>query len=246
MYDWMLPLTAPLSSQWLLAAPLLSLWRILASILILLIGALVARQVTGWLRYVARRATSAAVIKDSPVSALWETTEGLKGTGVITTLVFWAIMLLFIAWAGELLGIRFFSDIVSVVLSAVPHFISAAVVLLLGVMLAGVGERVVKQQAKRFAPQQAVLIGTFFSYGILILFSLMAVSELGIASNFILLLFAGCVFALALAVGLALGLGAKDLVAESLRSMVNDERLRRDGLVEPKNIPASKKPRQAK
>lgn len=234
MNDWLTPLSTSSATSWILAAPLFSLWRIIASLLVLLLGVFVAGRVTSWLRQLARRATSNPAIKDSPVSAMWETTEGLKGTGVVSTLVFWLVMTLFIAWAGELLGIQFFSDIVAAILLLIPRLLSAAIVLVLGIVLAGVGERVIKQQAKRFAPQQAVLAGTFFSYGIMILFSLMAVSELGIASNFILLLFAGCVFALALAAGLALGLGAKDLVSESLRSMVNDENLRREvGLVEP-------------
>lgn len=226
MYDWTFPTTVPLNS-WVMAAPLFSLWRIVASILILLIGVFIARLITSWLRSMVRRFTAVPVIKDSPVSSLWETTEGLKGTGVVSTIVFWSVMLLFIAWAGELLGIHFFSQIVAAFLLAVPHVLSAAVILILGIMLAGVGERVIKQQAKRYAPQQAVLIGTFFSYGVMILFGLMAVSELGIASNFILILFAGCVFALALAAGLAIGLGAKDLVADSLQSMVRLENQRR-------------------
>lgn len=234
MYDWTLPLTVNSSSQWLYFTPLLSLWRVLASALILLVGIYVARSITHWLRRVARKATSAAPVKDSPVSALWETTEGLKGTGLISTVVFWLVMTLFIAWAGELLGIRFLSNLVSSFFLIIPRIFSATIVLILGVVLAGVGERVIKQQAKRFAPQQAVLVGTFFSYAIMILFALMAVSELGIASNFILILFAGCVLALALGAGLAFGLGAKDLVADSLRGMVQDEHTRRkSGLVEP-------------
>lgn len=220
-------IVSPTAQAWIVESSLFSLWRILASLFILLIGLVVARSVTRWLRQLTRKATSAPAVKDSPLSVVWETTEGLKGTGVITTVVFWAVMIFFVAWAGELLGVRFLSDFVALILRAIPHLVSALIILVLGLMLAGVGERVIKQQAKRFAPQQAVVIGTFFSYGIMVLFGLMAVSELGIASNFIVLLFAGCVFALSLAVGLALGLGAKDLVAESLKGMAHDERLRR-------------------
>lgn len=240
MNNWLLPFTAP---NWILAAPLLSLWRVGASILVLFLGVMVASQVTRWLRRMTRRAMTAPAVQDSPVSSLWETTEGLKGTGVVSTLVFWAVMMIFIAWAGELLGISFFSDIVAALLAAVPRVLSALVVIVLGVMLAGVAERVVKQHAKRIAPQQAVLIGTFTSYGIMVLFGLMAVSELGIASNFILLLFGGCVFALSLAAGIALGFGAKDLVAESLRSMVRDENIRRTPVTEV--TPRKKKTPQA-
>lgn len=227
-------------------APLFSLWRVIASLLVVLAGVFVSRTITHWLRQVARRATSTPALKDSPVSALWETTEGLKGTGLVSTIVFWLIMTLFIAWAGELLGIRFLSDVVSTIFLAIPRLFSAAIVLILGIVLAGVGERVIKQQAKRFAPQQAVLAGTFFSYGIMILFTLMAVSELGIASNFILILFAGCVFALALGAGLALGLGSKDLVSDSLRGMVQDESDRRQStLVEPVIVAKKRATRKA-
>ncbi len=225
MYEFFSPLTVP--SHWIYAAPLLSLWRVLASILIVLLGMLLAGKVTGWLRRLARSASVAPAVKDSPVSSLWETTQGLKGTGVVSTIIFWMVLLPFIAWAGDVLGIRFLSEIVNTIIRLIPRLFSATIVLILGVVLAGVGERLIKQQAKRYAPQQSVLVGTFFSYAIMILFGLMAISELGIASNFILLLFSGCVFAFALAVGLAFGLGAKDLVAESLHAMVSDERARR-------------------
>lgn len=242
MTQWIVPSASPLAT-WTVVPNLTLFLPVLFSALIVLLGLVVAKQIVGLLRRSVSQAVSAPSVKDSPLSALWETTEGLRGTGVLSTIVFWAILLIFISWAGEILGISFFAQIVSGVLFFVPKIFSALILLLLGVMLAGVGERIAKQQIKRIAPQQAVLLGTFTSYGIVILFGLMALSELGIASNFILLLFAGCVFSLALAAGLAFGFGAKDLVADSLANMVQDERLRRKQ-VRPESSekkPASKK-----
>ena len=54
------------------------------------------------------------------------------------------------------------------------------------------------------------------SYLVMTLSVMAAISELGIASEFIMILFIGMVSALALGVGLAVGLGGKDLVSRLL------------------------------
>ena len=77
------------------------------------------------------------------------------------------------------------------------------------------------------ASSQAVLAGTIASSFTLVMFVLIAMSELGIASEFIMILFAGFVFAFALAAGIALGWGSKDIVSHSLSKIVQEETAQR-------------------
>lgn len=225
-----------MSANWLSSTALLSpqvallsdaLLRITLSVLVLLFGVVVSRKVTQLLRRAAKSILSRQMVKESPVGSVLESTHALRGSGVFTTVVFWVLMLLFLSIAGEILGITLFTNFVSLILGFIPTLLSALIVLGFGVVIAGMVERVVKKQFKRLAPQQSVLAGTLASYFTLSLFALIALSELGIASDFILVLFAGFVLATALSIGLAIGLGAKDLVRESLTSMVNEEKLRR-------------------
>lgn len=204
---------------------LTSLWatRVILSIVVLLIGFVVAKKLTQWIRRGISNVFSRQSVIDSPLGMFSEYALSLRGSGVVSTFVFWLIFVLFLSIAGEILGIYFFTQVLSLILSTIPSLVSAFVVFVLGVMLAGVVERVVKQQLKRVAPQQAVLTGTLSSYVVLALFALIALSELGVASEFILVLFTGVVMAIALAVGIGLGFGAKDLVADMLENMVRDE-----------------------
>lgn len=206
-----------------------SLYRVGLSILVLLVGVFVARKITSAIRKIARSLFKQKTVAESPLGTLFDTTQSLKGSGVVSHIIFWTIMLLFLSIAGEILGITLFTNFVSLILGYIPMLLSALIVLGFGVVISGVVERVVKKQFKRLAPQQSVLAGTLASYFTLSLFALIALSELGIASDFILVLFAGFVMATALSIGLAIGLGAKDLVRDSLTNMVNEEKQRRQG-----------------
>lgn len=204
-----------------------SVFRVVLSVLVLLVGIFVSRRITAVIRRSVGSVIKRKTITESPVGALFDTTQVLRGSGVFSNLIFWSIMLVFLSISGEILGITLFTNVVSLILGYIPMVLSALVVFGFGVVISGVVERVVKKHLKRLAPQQAVLVGTLSSYFTLSLFGLIALSELGIASDFILVLFAGFVLATALSIGLAVGLGAKDLVRDSLTSMVNEEKQQR-------------------
>jgi len=200
-----------------------SVWRFVASAAILLTGVLAASQITKAVRQSVSKLVHQSQLQDSPLGVVVEPATTLRGSGIFSTVVFSSIMFLFVAWAGEILGITFFANIVNMIATYMPSIFSALIVLILGILLAGVAERVVKQQFRRVAPSRAVLAGTAASSFTLIMFVLIALSELGIASEFILILFGGFIFAIALATGIGLGLGAKEIIADSLESMVSEE-----------------------
>jgi hypothetical protein len=204
--------------------------RFILSAVILLLGFLVAQAVTKAVRRLVVRLFSQKQVADSPLGEVVMPMNSLRGSGLFSSIVYALVLFLFIAIAGEVLGITFFSQIVSLVLAFVPNLAAALVVLVLGFLLAGIAERVVKQQFRRFFPSQALLAGTIASSSVIVLFFLMAIAELGIAQEFIFILFAGVVFTISLGVGLALGLGGQDTVREMLRSFVHrDENNRSSG-----------------
>jgi hypothetical protein len=200
-----------------------SVWRFVASVAILLTGVIAARQITKGIRRTVSKVVQQSQLQDSPLGVVVEPATTLRGSGIFSTVLFSSIMFLFVAWAGEILGITFFANIVNMIATYLPSIFSALIVLILGILLAGVAERVVKQQFRRVAPSRAVLAGTAASSFTLIMFVLIALSELGIASEFILILFAGFIFAIALATGIGLGFGAKEIIADSLENMVKEE-----------------------
>lgn len=135
---------------------------------------------------------------------------------VLGTMVKWFIVLIFFIAAVNILGLTTVSALLAGILSYIPSVLSAVIVLAIGVLLAGVVERVVKGALASVDLKTARLMGKVASYAVVTVASLAALSELSIAENFINILFIGFISMLSLGFGLALGLGGKDLVAKLL------------------------------
>ena len=84
--------------------------------------------------------------------------------------------------------------------------------------LVGIIEGVVKGSIKSIDGKSSRLLGKISSYMVITITLLAAISELGIASEFIYIMFVGFVTTMTLGFGLALGLGGKGLV----ENIIND------------------------
>lgn len=131
-------------------------------------------------------------------------------------LVKWLVLLLFIVAATNLLGLTAVSQAITQLLGYLPHIISALVVLFIGILLSGLVESLVKGALSGYSVATARLVSKIASYIILVFSILAAISELQIAANFIYIFFIGFITTLSLALGLAFGLGSKDLVNQIL------------------------------
>lgn len=135
---------------------------------------------------------------------------------VFGSIIKWVIVLVFFIASVNILGLTTVSDLLAGILSYVPSILSAVIVLAIGILLAGVVERVVKGALATVDLKTSRLMGKIASYTIITIAALAALSELNIAESFINILFIGFVSMLAIGFGLALGLGGKDLVAKLL------------------------------
>jgi hypothetical protein len=96
----------------------------------------------------------------------------------------------------------------------------------IGVLLAGLVEGVVKGALASVDLKTARLMGKIASYTVVTIATLAAFSELKIAESFINILFIGFVAMLSLGFGLAIGLGAKDVIGQALSEWYKE--LKRD------------------
>lgn len=137
-------------------------------------------------------------------------------------LVKWIIIFVFFITTVNILGLESVSAVLNSILASVPSVLSAAFILTAGVLLAGLVESLVKGSVGQVDIKIGRIAGKFASYIVIIFAILAAVNELGIAQALINILFMGVVAMLALGFGLALGLGAKDLVAKILTEWYED------------------------
>jgi len=195
---------------------------ILGAILVFAIGLLVA----GWVKTLVKKLLEALslskLLQGTGVRKFLDKAD-IKASleSVIGELFRWLIILVFFIATVNVLGLVTVSDFLSSILGYIPRVISAALVLAAGVLVAGWVESLVKGAVGSVNLGTARLLGKISSYTIVVFTALAAISELGIAAQFINTLFIGFVAMLSLGLGLAFGLGAKDVVGEVLRDWHN-------------------------
>lgn len=167
------------------------------------------------------------LIKDSKFKAFLVKAEVTdKVEEVIGSILKWLIVLTFFIAATNILGLSTVSNVLGGVLGYVPNVVSAVIVMAIGVLLAGIVEGVVKGALASVDLKTSRLMGKIASYTVVTITTLAAFSELKIASSFINILFIGFVAMLALGFGLAIGLGAKDVIGAALSDWYKE--LKRD------------------
>lgn len=163
------------------------------------------------------------LIQDSKIKGFLlkaEITEKIEE--VLGSSLKWLIVLTFFVAATRIIGLTTVSDLLVGVLGYIPSVLSAVIVLTIGVLLAGLVEGLVKGALASVDLKTARLMGKVASYTVVTVAVLAAFSELKIAASFINIIFIGFVSMLALGCGLAIGLGAKDLVSTILADWYKD------------------------
>jgi len=134
----------------------------------------------------------------------------------LTEIVYWFVIYLFLISVFSTLGVTSIAEFMQKLLSFLPNMLIALFIFLLSVILAGLAESFVKNAFSGFDIASSRLMAKITSYTVVVIGSLIALSELGIAEHFINILFIGFILTLSLGIGLAFGLGSKDLVSKIL------------------------------
>jgi hypothetical protein len=135
-------------------------------------------------------------------------------------LVKWFVIIVFLLSSLQVLGltqVTFFLQ--QVVLSYVPQVIVAVLILLVAAVIAEVAQSVVGGAARAAGIASAGFAGAVARWSIWAFAIIVALSQLGIGTQYFQTLFTGLVVALSLAFGLAFGLGGQETAARALDRM---------------------------
>lgn len=146
----------------------------------------------------------------------WQVSHLLGG------LVRWFFIIVAFLATVDLLGLQELSDYISEILLYVPNIIVAALIILVAAVLANFLEKLVMASVKATEVGPARFVGTIVRWSVWGFAILAALSQLGIANTLIEILFMGFVAMLALAGGLAFGLGGKEVAGEILKKIRAD------------------------
>lgn len=198
-----------------LAVFLAAIPAILGAIVILVIGWIVSsilgRLVTSLLRRVRFDQLAA---KSGVTDVLARSNVQADPAGVVGGLVKWYIRLVFILMAANAVGITAIAGVVNQVLGFIPNLLVAALILAAFAWLANIARNFVGGAVESAGMPNGRALGTIayvtvFAFGIIA-----AADQIGIAQTLLNTLFIGVVGALALAFGLAFGLGGREAAAE--------------------------------
>lgn len=198
--------------------------RIIIAILILVlgwvIGAFLERAVREVLRSLKMDRALANVGVDELVS---HTGMQLNSGSFIGGLIKWFIIAVFLVAAVNVLGLVDLNVFLNViVLSFLPNIIVSALVLMVAAILSDAVQRLVYFSAKGTGVKSAHLLGLIAKWSIWIFALLVVMNQLNIGAEFAQILFTGIIFMVALAGGLAFGLGGRDWAAGILERVTDD------------------------
>lgn len=147
--------------------------------------------------------------------------------GFIGGLVKWFIVIVFLMTSLELLHLSAVNQFLrEVVLQYLPQVIIAALILIVATIVADAARKLVTGSAKAANVHSARMLGTISYYAIWIFALIIALSQLGVAPAFMQILFTGIIAMLAIAGGLAFGLGGKEAAGRSIDKISGEMSMR--------------------
>lgn len=206
------------------------LWHVIPALLIaaliLIAGYFVARQIEKWVDATLKRLDFNRMAEAGGFREVVDRTGAqLDPVHAVGKLLFWLVMLIVILLASAALGLESINEMFGIMISFIPTLISAIVIVILGMVvgefvrgliLASAGNVEGVPTLAKVAKGSVVVIAIF-----------MALQQLGVGEEIVTAAFTLILGAVALAVGLAFGLGNTHLAGEITRRWYDRNRERR-------------------
>ncbi len=143
---------------------------------------------------------------------------------VVGKLMFWLMMLVVILLASAALGLESINEMFGAMISFLPALISAVVVIILGMIVGEFVRGIIIASAG--AVEGVTTVAKLAKSGVVIIALFLALQQLNVGDEFVISAFTLLFAAIALAVGLAFGLGNRDLAGEITRKWYEEGRRR--------------------
>ena len=195
---------------------LLTLWggvalflpRLVAAVVVFLVGWLIAVLFAKLAFHVVRVLHLDNALSRVGFRKAWERSGFKLDTPMLFyELVKWFFVVVFLMAATNILGLSQVSEFLRTVVFYLPNVIVAAVILLIGILVAKFLESVVRASVKAAGLMSANFLGALTKWAVFVFSMLIALAQLKVADDIIKIVITGLIAAGALAMGLAFGLG---------------------------------------
>ncbi|MBY0539674.1 hypothetical protein K2P56_04585 [Patescibacteria group bacterium] len=223
---WADVLTASFQNLWLGIIAFVP--NIIVAVIIFVLGWLVGAALGRIIAQVIKAIKLDAALKNTGLNEAVERAGFTLDSGAfLGMLVQWFFIIVFLMASLEVLGLTQVNLFLqNVVLAYLPQVIVAALILLVGAVVAQVAKDIVGGAAKAAGVHGAGFAGSIAMWAVWIFTLIAALDQLQVAQAFIQTLYTGVIIAVSLAVGLAFGLGGQEAAAraiEKMRSQLGDK-----------------------
>ena len=187
---------------------------VIGALLILLVGYIIAKVVSGIVRKLLERAGADRAFAERGKAVYGNRATSIRPSSLGGTIVFWVIMLVFLIAAANFLGWPQVSLLLNNFIGWLPNLIVAVIILIAAPVVGRIVRGAVESGSAQLGMSSGSTLGRVAEIGVIAFAVLIAINQVGIATDLVIILFIGLVAALALAFGLAFGLGGRDVAGQ--------------------------------
>ncbi len=138
----------------------------------------------------------------------------------IGEIVRWILVIIFLLASVEILGLSEFAEFLRKVVLWLPNLLVGILILVVGVILAEILEKIIKAGVKKMEVSYAGLLASITKIAIYVFAVLAALSQLGVTPVIVNAIIFGLIGTLVLSLGLAFGLGGKEAAAKIIEQIM--------------------------
>ena len=146
---------------------------------------------------------------------------------IIGVLVYWLLMLVVMLAAVNALQLNVAAELLHQVVLYIPNVLASVFILVIGIFLANVVANAVRTTVATAGVKQARSLGQFTQVIIMVFAIIEALNQLKVDTTIVELVIKAVLGALALGVGLAIGLGCKDIAARYVSQLIDSFKTKR-------------------
>lgn len=216
--SWTELVLGSLSALWASVASFLP--SLIGALIVLLIGLIFAAVIRSLIHRLIDSIRLDTLLKSSGAEMYFER-AGLKLSSgkFFGLLVYWFILIVFVLAAADILGLYGLSLFLRSVVAYLPSVFVAVLIMLAAVLIANFLRSLVRHSVVSARLHAAKFLGTLTWWTLVIFGFLTSLIQLGVAADIIRNIITGLVAMIALAGGIAFGLGGKDYAAHLLEKL---------------------------
>ena len=194
--------------------------NILAAVVVFLVGWLVAMVVRVLLEYVLSKIQIKEWLNKAGLGKYVEDfTWEERLDKVLAEIGFWVVLVIFLMTSFDILGLSVVNSFIRSVVNYIPKAIAGGLILLAGFLFGELTRKALVGVLRGLEKKSAAGISIFVKWAIIVFAFLAALNQWGIAVDIVNTLVMGVVLFVALAGGLAFGLGGQEIARDFLENI---------------------------